>query len=68
MKLLKSRLFEGFFLPSLVEINKMMKEMSDVDMLTFVIQEMGKAFSTLIETLLYERDMICLTPFLVTHG
>ncbi|KAF6164206.1 hypothetical protein GIB67_010176, partial [Kingdonia uniflora] len=31
--------------------------MSDVDMLNFVIQEMGKAFPTLKETLLYERDM-----------
>ncbi|KAF6159453.1 hypothetical protein GIB67_032224, partial [Kingdonia uniflora] len=57
VKFLKSMLFEGLFLPSPEEINKMMKEMSDVDMLTFVIQEMGKAFPTLIETLLYERDM-----------
>ncbi|KAF6150242.1 hypothetical protein GIB67_000116 [Kingdonia uniflora] len=51
-------LFEGLFLPSLENINKMMKEMSDVDMLTFIIQETGKASPTLIETLLYERDML----------
>lgn len=31
--------------------------MEDVDMLTLVIQEMSKAFPTLMETLLHERDM-----------
>ncbi|KAF6151498.1 hypothetical protein GIB67_016310 [Kingdonia uniflora] len=58
VKFLKSMLFEGLSSPSLEEISKMMKEMSDVDMISFVIQEMGKAFPTLIVTLLYERDML----------
>ncbi|KAH7675690.1 TraB/PrgY/GumN family protein [Dioscorea alata] len=34
-----------------------LKEMDDVDMLTLVIQEMSKAFPTLMETLIHERDM-----------
>ncbi|CAN1166568.1 TraB domain-containing protein [Linum perenne] len=32
------------------------KEMEDVDMLTLVIQEMSKAYPTLMETLVHERD------------
>ncbi|KAG6512036.1 hypothetical protein ZIOFF_030127 [Zingiber officinale] len=32
-------------------------DMDNVDMLTLVIQEMSKAFPTLIDTLLHERDM-----------
>ncbi|RWW82478.1 hypothetical protein BHE74_00009060 [Ensete ventricosum] len=35
-----------------------LKEMDDVDMLTLFIQEMSKAFPTLMETLLHERDML----------
>uniref|UniRef100_A0A803MY64 TraB family protein n=1 Tax=Chenopodium quinoa TaxID=63459 RepID=A0A803MY64_CHEQI len=34
-----------------------LKEMDDVDMLTFVIQEMSKEFPTLMETLVNERDL-----------
>ncbi|KAF6140706.1 hypothetical protein GIB67_035133, partial [Kingdonia uniflora] len=49
---------------------KHMKEMSDVDMLTFVIQEIGKAFPTLIETLLYEQDILkhCLAQPSIRRG
>ncbi|XP_073006138.1 uncharacterized protein [Typha latifolia] len=50
-------LFQTIFLPSPEDLNKMLKEMNDVDMLTLVIQEMSKAFPTLMETLLHERDM-----------
>ncbi|KAF0927073.1 hypothetical protein E2562_029832 [Oryza meyeriana var. granulata] len=49
--------FQSIFLPSPEELNKMLKDMEDVDMLTLVIQEMSKAFPTLMETLLHERDM-----------
>ncbi|XP_038981846.1 traB domain-containing protein-like isoform X2 [Phoenix dactylifera] len=50
-------LFQAIFLPDPEDLNKMLKEMDDVDMLTLVIQEMSKAFPTLMETLLHERDM-----------
>ncbi|KAK4743411.1 hypothetical protein SAY87_001412 [Trapa incisa] len=56
IKLIYSFLFQAVFLPSPEELNKMLKEMDDVDMLTLVIQEMSKEFPTLIETLLHERD------------
>ncbi|EHA8591176.1 putative traB domain-containing protein [Cocos nucifera] len=49
--------FQAIFLPSPEDLNKMLKEMDDVDMLTLVIQEMSKAFPTMMETLLHERDM-----------
>ncbi|KAJ8763724.1 hypothetical protein K2173_003506 [Erythroxylum novogranatense] len=55
-KLLYSLLFQAFFLPSPQDLNKMLKEMDDVDMLTLVIQEMSKTFPTLMETLVLERD------------
>ncbi|XP_052178879.1 uncharacterized protein LOC127792431 [Diospyros lotus] len=55
-KLLYSLLFQAFFLPSPEDINKMLKEMDDVDMLTLVIQEMSKKFPTVMETLVHERD------------
>ncbi|KAF5200375.1 Trab domain-containing protein [Thalictrum thalictroides] len=57
VKFLYSILFQAMFLPSPEDLNKMLKEMDDVDMLTLVIQEMSKAFPTLMETLLYERDL-----------
>lgn len=50
-------LFQSIFLPSTEELNKMLKDMNDVDMLTLVIQEMSKAFPTLMDTLLHERDL-----------
>ncbi|PIA31870.1 hypothetical protein AQUCO_04700012v1 [Aquilegia coerulea] len=59
VKFLYSILFQAMFLPSPEDLNKMLKEMDDVDMLTLVIQEMSKAFPTLMETLLYERDLCC---------
>ncbi|KAL5797825.1 hypothetical protein ACOSQ2_002645 [Xanthoceras sorbifolium] len=55
-KLLYSLLFQAFFLPSPEDLNRMLKEMDDVDMLTLVIQEMSKEFPTLMETLVHERD------------
>ncbi|KAK6919394.1 TraB/PrgY/GumN family [Dillenia turbinata] len=55
-KLLYSLLFQAVFLPSADTLNKMLKEMDDVDMLTLVIQEMSKEFPTLMETLVHERD------------
>ncbi|KAK4777379.1 hypothetical protein SAY87_017566 [Trapa incisa] len=55
-KLIYSLIFQVVFLPSPEDLNKMMKEMDDVDMLTLVIQEMSKEFPTLMETLLHERD------------
>ncbi|XP_051135503.1 uncharacterized protein LOC127254455, partial [Andrographis paniculata] len=56
IKLLYSLLFQAVFLPSPEDLNKMLKEMDDVDMLTLVIQEMSKKFPTLMETLVHERD------------
>ncbi|GLT25921.1 hypothetical protein SLA2020_010190 [Shorea laevis] len=53
-KLLYSLLFQAVFLPSAEELNKLLKEMDDVDMLTLVIQEMSKEFLTLMETLVHE--------------
>ncbi|CBI28960.3 uncharacterized protein LOC100244828 [Vitis vinifera] len=55
-KLLYTITFQAFFLPSQEDLNKMMKEMDNVDMLTLVIQEMSKEFPTLMETLVHERD------------
>ncbi|KAK9284252.1 hypothetical protein L1049_023421 [Liquidambar formosana] len=55
-KLLYSFLFQAVFLPSPEDLNKMLKEMDDIDMLTLVIQEMSKEFPTLMETLVHERD------------
>ncbi|XP_042483164.1 traB domain-containing protein-like [Macadamia integrifolia] len=56
-KFLYSILFQAIFLPSPEDLNKMLKEMDDVDMLTLVIQEMSKEFPTLMETLIFERDL-----------
>lgn len=50
-------LFQTLFLPSPEDLNKMMKDMDDVDMLTLLVQEMSKSFPTLMETLLVERDL-----------
>ncbi|XP_043689970.1 traB domain-containing protein-like [Telopea speciosissima] len=56
-KFLNSILFQAIFLPSPEDLNKMLKEMDDVDMLTLVIQEMSKSFPTMMETLVHERDL-----------
>ncbi|CAN1166567.1 TraB domain-containing protein [Linum perenne] len=62
-KLIYSLCFQAVFLPSPVKLTRMaselqyfIKEMEDVDMLTLVIQEMSKAYPTLMETLVHERD------------
>ncbi|KAK3404507.1 hypothetical protein EUGRSUZ_K00810 [Eucalyptus grandis] len=55
-KLMYSLLFQAVFLPSPEDLNKMLKDLDDVDMLTLVIQEMSKEFPTLMETLVHERD------------
>ncbi|CAH9076622.1 unnamed protein product [Cuscuta epithymum] len=55
-KLVYSLMFQALFLPSPDDINRMLKEMDDVDMLTLVIQEISKQFPTLMETLVHERD------------
>ncbi|XP_030544287.1 traB domain-containing protein-like isoform X1 [Rhodamnia argentea] len=56
IKLIYSLLFQAVFLPSPEDLNKMLKDLDDVDMLTLVIQEMSKEFPTLMETLVHERD------------
>ncbi|KAG6742551.1 hypothetical protein POTOM_053423 [Populus tomentosa] len=56
VKFMYSLLFQALFLPSSEDLEKMLKEMDDVDMLTLVIQEMSKQFPTLMETLVQERD------------
>ncbi|KAE8687766.1 traB domain-containing protein-like isoform 2 [Hibiscus syriacus] len=66
IKLLHSLLFQAVFLPSPDELNKMLKDMDDVDMLTLVIQEMSKEFPTLMETLVHERDQFMSSMLLRT--
>ncbi|XP_010484858.1 PREDICTED: traB domain-containing protein-like [Camelina sativa] len=56
VKFLYSILFQAVFLPSAEELEKMLKDMDDVDMLTLVIQEMSKEFPTLMDTIVHERD------------
>ncbi|KAJ4866752.1 TraB family protein [Raphanus sativus] len=56
VKFLYSLLFQAVFLPSAEELDKMLKEMDDLDMLTLVIQEMSKEFPSLMDTLVHERD------------
>ncbi|OVA11162.1 SWAP/Surp [Macleaya cordata] len=57
VKFIYSIVFQAIFLPSPEDLNKLLKEMDDVDMLTLVIQEMSKAFPSLMETLVHERDL-----------
>ncbi|CAN4104810.1 unnamed protein product [Withania somnifera] len=56
-KFLFSLLFQALFLPRPEDLNKMLKEMDDVDMLTLVIQQMSKNFPTIWTTLVHERDL-----------
>lgn len=56
-KFLFCMFFQAIWLPSPEELNKMMRQMGDVDVLTLVIQEMSKTFPSLIETLVNERDL-----------
>ncbi|XP_010510035.1 PREDICTED: traB domain-containing protein-like [Camelina sativa] len=56
IKLLYGIVFQAVFLPDSEELEKMLKDMNDVDMLTLVIQEMSKEFPSLMETLVHERD------------
>ncbi|KAI4341032.1 hypothetical protein MLD38_025807 [Melastoma candidum] len=55
-KLIYSLLFQAVFLPSTEDLNRVLKDMDDVDMLTLLIQEMSKEFPTLMDTLVHERD------------
>ncbi|XP_010522328.1 PREDICTED: traB domain-containing protein-like [Tarenaya hassleriana] len=55
-KFVYSLVFQAMFLPSPEELNKLLKVMDDVDMLTLVIQEMSKEFPSLMDTLVRERD------------
>ncbi|KAG7568643.1 TraB family, partial [Arabidopsis thaliana x Arabidopsis arenosa] len=56
IKLVYSIVSQAVFLPKPKELEKMLKDMSDADMLTLVIQEMSKEFPSLMETLVHERD------------
>ncbi|EOA37749.1 hypothetical protein CARUB_v10012564mg [Capsella rubella] len=56
VKFLYSILFQAVFLPSSEELEKMLKDMDNVDMVTLVIQEMSKEFPTLMDTIVHERD------------
>lgn len=56
--------FQAIFLPSPADLNRMLKEMEDADMLTLVIQEMSKKFPSLMETLVFERDLYMATSLL----
>ncbi|KAG7653147.1 TraB family [Arabidopsis suecica] len=56
VKFLYSILFQAVFLPSAEELEKMLKDMDNVDMVTLVIQEMSKEFPTLMDTIVHERD------------
>ncbi|CAH2059800.1 unnamed protein product [Thlaspi arvense] len=56
VKFLYSLVFQAVFLPSPEDLEKMLKDMNDVDMLTLVIQEMSKEFPSLMDTLVHERD------------
>ncbi|KAG5551769.1 hypothetical protein RHGRI_009999 [Rhododendron griersonianum] len=67
-KLLYSVVIQAFFLPSSEDLNKMLKEMDDVDMLTRVIQDMSKQFPTLMETLVHERDQYMSATLLEVAG
>lgn len=67
-KLMYSLLFQGVFLPSPDDLNKMLKDMDDVDALTLVIQEMSKEFPTLMETLVHERDRYMSSTLLEVAG
>ncbi|XP_047341387.1 traB domain-containing protein-like [Impatiens glandulifera] len=67
-KLIYSLLFQALFLPDPEELNRMLKEMDDIDMLTLVIQEMSKQFPTLMETLVHERDQYMSSMLLRVAG
>ncbi|KFK42865.1 hypothetical protein AALP_AA1G049100 [Arabis alpina] len=56
VKFIYSFLFQAVFLPSPEDLNKMLKEMDNLDMVTLVIQEMSKEFPSLMDTLVHERD------------
>lgn len=63
-KLMYYMLFQAVFLPSPEELNKMLQELDDVDMVTLVVQELSKQFPSLMETLVYERDMFMASKLL----
>ncbi|XP_031478396.1 uncharacterized protein LOC116249275 [Nymphaea colorata] len=56
IKLLLHMFFQGICLPGAKDLNDMLKAMGDVDMFTFVVQEMSKSYPTFMETIVHERD------------
>ncbi|ESQ51892.1 hypothetical protein EUTSA_v10017883mg [Eutrema salsugineum] len=56
VKFLCSLVSQAVFLLSPEKLEKMLKDMNDVDTLTLVIQEISKEFPSLMETLVHERD------------
>ncbi|KAL0722162.1 hypothetical protein Bca4012_036761 [Brassica carinata] len=71
VKFLYGLVFQAVFLPSPEELDKMLKAMNDVDMLTLVIQQMSKEFPSLMDTLVHERDkyMACMLSRVASeHG
>ncbi|XP_058210663.1 uncharacterized protein LOC131323060 [Rhododendron vialii] len=67
-KLLYFLVFHTFFLPSSEVLNKKLKEMDDIDMMTLENQEMSKQFPTLMETLVHERDQYMSATLLRVAG
>ncbi|KAF8092580.1 hypothetical protein N665_0411s0039 [Sinapis alba] len=71
VKLLFGLVFQAVFLPSPEELDKTLKAVNDVDMLTLVTQEMSKEFPSLMDTLVHERDkyMACMLSRVASeHG
>ncbi|XP_058210668.1 uncharacterized protein LOC131323065 isoform X2 [Rhododendron vialii] len=67
-KLFYSLVYHAFFLPSSEDLNKKLKEMNDIDMMTLENQEMSKQFPTLMETLVHERDQYMSATLLEVAG
>eukprot|EP00850_Spirogloea_muscicola_P017526 SM000151S01514 [mRNA] locus=s151:331450:333268:+ [translate_table: standard] len=57
IKLISSLLFQALFLPSVDDLVQLTEEMKDTDFLTGAIQDLGKQFPTLLDTLIRERDL-----------
>ncbi|XP_023640447.1 traB domain-containing protein [Capsella rubella] len=57
IKLVYSIVSQAVFLPKSEELEKTLKDMNDVDMLTSAFQDMSKKFPSLMETLVHERDL-----------
>eukprot|EP00850_Spirogloea_muscicola_P022135 SM000278S10022 [mRNA] locus=s278:121721:123880:- [translate_table: standard] len=57
IKLIGSLFFQALFLPSVDDLVQLTEEMKDTDILTGAIQDLGKQFPTLLDTLVRERDL-----------